>query len=123
VSGIHWCYTPGWKPDTKDGWNMEDFSIVDNTVPLRANYTPRPYPRIISGAPVSFILDDDGFTLSWNNTIDGVATEVFLPVDYENDKILLHDLGSATGDCSIASQTLSCTVNGAGVMQVSLSRL
>ena len=123
VSGIQWCYTPGWTAEGKDGWNMEDFSIVDDTGALRANFTPRPWPRKLGGTPVSFDLNDDGLTLSWNNTVSGAATEVFLPVDYEDDKTLLWDLpGGAASSCIIGSQVLTCTVTGTGTAEVSLSR-
>lgn len=38
ISGTQWCYTPNWHPERKDGWNVEDLSIVDNTGTPRDNY-------------------------------------------------------------------------------------
>ena len=42
-SGTQWVYTPGWTPTNKDGWNTEDYSIVDDTGALRDNFQVRPY--------------------------------------------------------------------------------
>lgn len=38
ISGTQWCYTPNWHPERKDGWNVEDLSIVDDTGTPRDNY-------------------------------------------------------------------------------------
>ncbi|MBP7738514.1 MAG: cellulase family glycosylhydrolase [Spirochaetes bacterium] len=123
ASAIQWCYTPGWRSDIKDGWNMEDFSIVDDAGQLRASCVPRPYPQKIAGTPGLFTRTDSGFTMTWTHTLSGVATEIFLPEHYADDKTLTYALPSgATGSCSISGQKLSCTVNGTGNVQVELAR-
>ena len=117
-SGIQWCYTPGWTGALKDGWNREDFSIVDDSGRLRANYTPRPYPRKIAGTPGVFTLTDTGFTLTWNATLPGAATEIFLPENYADDKTPSYNIPG--GDCTVAGQVLSCTGTGTGNASVNL---
>jgi endoglycosylceramidase len=120
ASGIHWCYTPGWTISLKDGWNMEDFSIVDDAGQLRANYAPRPYPQKIAGTPGVFTLTETGFTLTWTNTLPGAATEIFLPENYADDKTLSDSIPG--GSCSVTGHLLSCTGAGTGNASVSLSQ-
>src|SRR5262249_11768881 len=38
ASGAQWCWSPRWSPVTKDGWNREDYSIVDGAGHTRANF-------------------------------------------------------------------------------------
>ena len=52
LSGAQWDYTPGWTPEHLDGWNREDFSIVDGQGRLRGNFAPRPYARALAGEPI-----------------------------------------------------------------------
>lgn len=42
ASSTQWSFAPGWTFLNKDGWNFEDFSIVDSDGALRPNYRPRP---------------------------------------------------------------------------------
>lgn len=122
ISSMQWCYTPTWSSALKDGWNMENMSISDDSGQLKDNFTPRPYPQKIAGTPVRFERSDSGFTLSWNNNPRTGNTEVFLPADYADDKTLNLVLPSGvTGSCDILSQLLVCTVNGSGNVQVTLS--
>jgi hypothetical protein len=54
MSNINWCYTTDNDPVYGDWWNHEDFSIIDeNGEPRGAMAWVRPYPRAISGKPVS----------------------------------------------------------------------
>lgn len=43
ISGTQWCYTPNWHPERKDGWNVEDLSIVDDQGQLRDNFASPVY--------------------------------------------------------------------------------
>jgi endoglycosylceramidase len=115
VSGTQWNYTPGWREDVKDGWNMEDLSIVDDNGELRDNFVARPYPQRIAGAPKSFALDDNGFSLTWNNRKDYGATIIFLPQGYAQEKeltLILPD--GVSGSCDIEDHSVVCNVEGIG---------
>jgi endoglycosylceramidase len=86
ASGAHWNLTPGWHPETKDGWNGEDFSIVDSAGNLRPNYCPRPYPRLTAGVPQRFEFHDidserggRALLFTWVNRPELGGTEIAIP--------------------------------------------
>jgi endoglycosylceramidase len=86
ASGAQWNYTPRWNAETKDGWNGEDFSILEPTGALRTNFEPRPYPRATAGLPLRFHYDDRdpagrsrSIEFEWDNDPTRGETEVFLP--------------------------------------------
>lgn len=54
LGGTQWGWTDDFHPATKDGWNVENFSIVDHRRNLRSNFAVRPYPRAIAGVPSLF---------------------------------------------------------------------
>ncbi len=86
-SGAQWCYTPHWTPERRDGWNMEDFSIVDGSLITRANFRPRPCPLKVAGNPTHFRYESPGppgcpparLEFAWDALPDRGATEVFVP--------------------------------------------
>ena len=55
-----WCYSIENEYETGDGWNHEDFSIIDPDHEPRSNtaYT-RPYPKFLSGKPLSVHFHSD----------------------------------------------------------------
>lgn len=85
ASGAQWVYTPGWTPEAKDGWNAEDLSIVDDLGRTRPNFRPRPYPRRISGAPVSLLVTseqtirENRLEIEWDHDPKTGETEIFMP--------------------------------------------
>lgn len=87
ASGTQWNFTPDWTPERKDGWNDEDFNILDPaTLRPRPNFRPRPYPRAIAGTPARFEYHPEGraqggalLDLSWEHSPDRGHTELFLP--------------------------------------------
>ncbi len=86
ASGAHWNYTPRWNAVTKDGWNTEDFNIIDPTGSLRPNFRPRPYPRLTAGTPCRFRYEDRGpsctprrLEFDWCHNPELGETEIFLP--------------------------------------------
>lgn len=86
ASGAHWNLTPGWDPVLKDGWNGEDFTILDPLGRLRSNYRPRPYPRATAGQPIRFFFRRgstwgrrDLLEFDWLHDPSRGETEIFLP--------------------------------------------
>jgi len=107
VSATQWSYTPSWTPQKKDGWNDEDFSIVDDSGQLRpALFVPRPYPQYTAGTPQQFLRTANGFSYRWQNDNTQGTTEIFLPATYANGKTL-NVTGGAS--CSIQPQKLICS--------------
>jgi endoglycosylceramidase len=54
ASAMQWTVAPRWTPQAGDGWNGEDFSLLDGFGRPRPNYRPRPYPRRVAGLPLCF---------------------------------------------------------------------
>jgi endoglycosylceramidase len=54
ASGMQWNVSPHWTEQTGDGWNGEDFSLLDGSGQPRPSYRPRPYPRRVAGVPLDF---------------------------------------------------------------------
>lgn len=123
ISSAQWNYTPGWREDVKDGWNMEDLSIVDGQGAPRDNFILRPCPQRIGGAPKSFELDAAGFSLTWQNNAKYGATVVFLPEGYAHGRALALQLPrGVSGACEIDGYAMVCDIEGSGETVVSLSR-
>ena len=83
ASGAQWCYSPRWNDRDKDGWNGEDFSILDSSGSVRPSFRPRPYPRLTAGQPIAFRHDDGrtsggraSFIFSWDHHSELGATEI-----------------------------------------------
>lgn len=54
MNNMNWCYTTDNDPVYGDRWNHEDFSIIDEKGEPRGETAwVRPYPRALSGKPVS----------------------------------------------------------------------
>jgi endoglycosylceramidase len=84
ASGAQWNYTPRWNDQTKDGWNGEDFSILDPAGTIRPNFRPRPYPRHTAGTPLHFQYQEAdqrgyGLAFAWNHDPGRGDTEIFVP--------------------------------------------
>ena len=86
ASGAQWNYSPRWNDRDKDGWNGEDFSILDSNGAVRSNFRPRPYPRHTAGVPLAFGFDDGrssgarpSLVFTWDHRPELGATEIFIP--------------------------------------------
>lgn len=122
VSGTQWSYTPGWTSGKKDGWNDENLSIVDGSGNLRVKlFTPRAYPQITAGTPVSFKRNSKGFTYKWNNETAKGQTEIFLPANYATGKYINYNGTQASISCSVNGQKMICTGMQSGLASVTLS--
>jgi endoglycosylceramidase len=82
ASGTQWALAAKWDPVRKDGWNTEDFSIIDDTGELRSNFRYRAHSVLISGEPLSFssTLDPEPVVeLTWTHRPELGKTRVFAP--------------------------------------------
>lgn len=126
ASGAQWNFTPHWTPAEKDGWNGEDFSIVDDRGELRATYRIRPYPARTAGAPMSFSVTghsgDPHVTLAWEHDPDLGETVIFAPAALFHDNPLVET--SEGTQCSYTSDArqLRCTADTRGRKEAHISR-
>ena len=86
ASGSQWNYTPLWNERDKDGWNAEDFNVLDPSGRPRANFRLRPFPRRVAGVPLGFAATPQAvptpcrsFEFVWEHHPELGATEVFAP--------------------------------------------
>jgi endoglycosylceramidase len=86
ASGAQWNYTPNHDARRKDGWNAEDFSILDREEGLRPNFRPGPFPRATAGMPLVFRYTSPEVSrgralvdFQWQHDPRKGETEVYLP--------------------------------------------
>ena len=115
VSGTQWNYTPGWTNEAKDGFDAEDFSIVDDSLALRALFTPRPSPQKTAGTPLEFRRGAHGFTYRWLHDPTLGATELFVLEGQQ----LVSQSGVAMR-CERSGHLLSCSGDDAGEASITL---
>jgi endoglycosylceramidase len=117
ASATQWVYTPNWTQAKLDGWNVENYSIVDDRGLMRANFRPRGYPTKIAGMPVSFVATDKALELTWMNDPALGQTELFVPPGLPDSAALAVD-GSGLS-CSFATPTHAvCTSTRTGQVTV-----
>ena len=88
ASALQWCIAPDWTPQALDGWNGEDFSVLDNLRRTRPNYRPRPYPRRVAGIPLRLRFDSTTPPLgcprlefTWAHRPELGTTEIVVPAE------------------------------------------
>jgi len=116
AGAAQWSYTPGWTEGRKDGWNQEDFSIVDGTSALRANFAPRPYARRIAGTPLSMSAGAQSLDVTWQHDPAAGATELFLPAAWFGGAVALSTDGSL--HCKQDGELASCESSTPGMARV-----
>jgi endoglycosylceramidase len=117
ASGAQWCYSPRWNEHDKDGWNAEDFSILDSQGAVRANFRPRPYPRITAGTPLSFRFQGAPSSgghrtleFAWKHRPELGATELFVPASiFPPDSLIEVSDRGMTCQRDQSRQILVCT--------------
>lgn len=125
ASGAQWVYTPNWDAVTYDGWNREDFSIVDGSGGLRANFRPRPFARRVAGTPTSMALLDErdvgkrSFVLDWDHDPSAGETELYAPEEWFDGGAEVAATGGLV--CTRASDLVRCGAGTAGAKRVTLT--
>lgn len=122
ASSAQWVYTPGWTPTAKDGWDVEDYSIVDDSGAVRANFRVRPFARRIAGTPTALVVGDEAdamknaMQLKWNNDPAAGATELFAPAAWFGGSVDVQ----ADGDvrCARDGDLVRCTSATSGAKAV-----
>jgi len=133
ASGAQWNLTPGWKENDKvfDGWNQEDFSIVQRGMAIRPKlFHKRPYPQKISGVPqkIKSSARVDGANcvdLVWSNdpALSGV-TEFFFPPSEPPSHLVVNTHGSSAITCHRAEHddsSIICNNLSEGPSEVTLA--
>ena len=124
VSGAQWNFTPHWSERKKDGWNDENFSIVDGTGKLMSTYRVRPYPARIAGEAVAFSASQwtgNSLELVWKHDPAVGETRVFAPLSALFGGRLVIDTSDDV-HCAYEADLLylRCTAESAGLKRLRL---
>ncbi len=126
ASGAQWSYTAVWSQAAKDGWNTEDFSVVDDTGATRTNFAPRPYPRRTAGVPTKFAstgttVNDRLVELTWENAPAAGETEIYAPAQafFGNGGLAATAIGAGLG-CTSSGDIVRCASPSSGTMRVQI---
>jgi endoglycosylceramidase len=123
LSGTQWSWVAHWDAEKKDGWNVEDFSIVDGEQKLRQTYRVRPYPARIAGEPTAFtstLSPAPSVELSYTHDPALGATRIFAPRALFNGGVRADIEGDAA--CSYESDLrhVRCTADAAQPLRIRL---
>ncbi|GAC1474651.1 MAG: cellulase family glycosylhydrolase [Isosphaeraceae bacterium] len=129
ASGAQWNDTPSWNPREKDGWNGEDFSILDQNGQPRNNAPSRPYPRAVAGQPLHFQyqrrsppLQGSMLEFVWVHRPEQGATELFVPNSlFPSDAVLMVEAPGAKCWRDQNRQLLICLAPFPALVRVRLS--
>jgi endoglycosylceramidase len=125
ASGTQWTLVADWDPVKKDGWNVEDFSILDDAGDLRANFRVRAQPVRISGEPLAFsaTVEPAVVELSWIHEPALGATRIFAPsAELFAGRVMVETEGELDCAYDAEGRHLECTSGSTGQMSVRLER-
>ncbi len=128
ASGAQWNFSPRWNPESLDGWNAEDFSILGPSGLRRSNFDPRPYPRATAGTPKLFRYEareapgqPRRLEFEWNHNPALGETEIFVPASLFPSGSEVAVQGS-NGDASCQHhprrQVITCRSSAAGPIRL-----
>jgi hypothetical protein len=123
MSAAQWNYTPHWTPEKKDGWNQENFSIVDDKGQLRSTYRVRAFPARIAGdAQTFFARAGASVELAWQHNPAAGETRLFAPAQALFGGKVAIEAGDEL-DCAYEDGQLfvRCTSESAGEKRVRLT--
>jgi endoglycosylceramidase len=80
LSAAQWNFTPHWTTRKLDGWNQENFSVVDDQGRLQQTYRVRAFPARVAGEITSFSASKSAVELSWQHDPAAGETRVFAPI-------------------------------------------
>jgi endoglycosylceramidase len=125
ASGAQWNYTPGWNQDNKDGWNGEDFTLIDTVGRPRPNFRLHPYPKAVAGVLAAFEYTDHTsahmVNITWEHQPARGDTELFLPNSLFGSAIHVRTSSDAVVTYrDERRQTLVCRSGQPGFMSVSV---
>jgi endoglycosylceramidase len=115
ASSTQWAYTPGWTPDKLDGWNLEDYSIVDDKGAPRANFVARPYAQRLAGTPTSVVVAAQSLDVTWQNDPGAGATALFVPASWFGGTA---SVSIDDGQCTVEGDFAQCSSPTAGPRKV-----
>jgi endoglycosylceramidase len=123
-SSAQWTFVGHWSEERKDGWNTEDFSIVDGQHVLRDNFRVRPYPARVTGEPTMFeARGTEGAAeveLRWKHDPAHGATRIFAPAGLFGGKVRAEHDAKLTCAYEPERRHVRCTADQAGDQSVIL---
>jgi endoglycosylceramidase len=81
LSAAQWTFAAHWDPVKKDGWNVEDFSVVDDQQRTRLNFRVRPYIARVPGTPTLHTLSEKPYDIrvEWMHDPSAGVLRIFAP--------------------------------------------
>ena len=119
--GTQWDYTPGWSPVALDGWNRENYSIIDDQGNIRRNFKVRGYAQRIAGIPQKLEVSDNRIYLEWENQPEvTAATLLYVPIDvmFKGAEFDIVEGPSVHCKLDVEHRCLTCAASGRGTRTV-----